>query len=288
MSVKKFYEENGYVVINNLIDKRLIDKFINVFKKDIIKNKQLKLPLMDKQTYSKPKIIDNKLQNPISNPHCIKYINKSVKEFNELSLKIMLSNKIYNILKILHKETSFNLVMSMFFDQNAGTPAHQDCYYLDSLPVGNLTAAWIALEDIDKKAGQFFVIPKSNNRNIILNKKEISDPSLYEKKVEKIILKEKMKVTTPIMKKGSVLFWNSGTIHGSLKTLDKSYSRKSITCHFIPKSLMFLRNRYSNEIREIKGFKYKNFYCRIIRNQKSKPKNYIIRKVSTFNKQQFA
>ena len=39
------------------------------------------------------------------------------------------------------------MVMSMLFDQNAGTPAHQDCY-LDSLPHGNMTAAWIALEDI--------------------------------------------------------------------------------------------------------------------------------------------
>ena len=30
----------------------------------------------------------------------------------------------------------------------SGTPAHQDYYYLDSFPHGNMTTAWIALEDI--------------------------------------------------------------------------------------------------------------------------------------------
>ena len=95
--------------------------------------------------------------------------------------------------------------MSMFFDQNVGTPAHQDCYYLESLPISNLTAAWIALEDIDEKAGRFYVIPKSNKRLIFLNEKEINDPNLYEKN-RKTYNQRKMQIIAPELKKEMFYF----------------------------------------------------------------------------------
>ena len=287
MSIKNFYKENGYVVVHNLINELTIDKFLKVFSDEIVNNSSIKLPLMDKQTYSIPKFKNNILQNPIADPHNIKYKNKKLKKFNDESLKVILNNKIFKILKTIHNDDNFKLVMSMLFDQNAGTPAHQDCYYLESLPIGNMTAAWIALEDIDEKAGRFYVIPKSQKRFIFLSQKEINDPSLYEKKIEKIIKKEKLKIIAPRLKKGSVLFWNSGTIHGSLKTKNDFYSRKSLTCHFIPETFSYLRNRYSNEIREFKSFKYKNFFCKISNLSNKKIKEYKIRKISTFNKQDF-
>ena len=75
----------------------------------------------------------------------------------------MSSDEIVNCLKAIHNnENYYHAVMSMFFDANAGTPAHCDNYYLDSLPGGNLTAAWIALEDIKWNSGRFFVCPKSH------------------------------------------------------------------------------------------------------------------------------
>ena len=42
---------------------------------------------------------------------------------------------------------TFSLMQGMLFDLITATPAHQDWYYLDSVPSGNLIAAWIALED---------------------------------------------------------------------------------------------------------------------------------------------
>ena len=72
----------------------------------------------------------------------------------------------------------------MYFDKNAGTPPHQDGYYLDTLPVGNLTAAWIALEDIDERAGRFYVVPNSQSINFDLTEEEIKTSDLYEKKVK--------------------------------------------------------------------------------------------------------
>jgi hypothetical protein len=60
---------------------------------------------------------------------------------------------------------SFALMQTMLFDQNTETPAHQDWYYLDSAPGGNLIAAWIALEDIDERAGRFYVLPGSHRED---------------------------------------------------------------------------------------------------------------------------
>ena len=107
------------------------------------------------------------------------------------------------------------------------------------------------------------------------------------KKIESIIRKEKLKIVAPKLKKGSVLFWNSGTIHGSLKTENNKFSRKSFTCHFIPSDFSYLRNRYTNEIRTFRSFKYKQFSCKINAKISQKPKKYMIRNISSFNRQEF-
>src|SRR6185312_17127504 len=55
---------------------------------------------------------------------------------------------------------SFNLMQTMLFDANTATPAHQDWWYLDSVPRGHLLAGWFAMEDIDERAGRFYVLPR--------------------------------------------------------------------------------------------------------------------------------
>ena len=95
-----------------------------------------------------------------------------------------------------------------------------------------------------------------------------------------------MQIIAPELKKGDVLFWNSGTIHGSLKTKNTFFTRKSFTCHFIPNSCSYIRNRYSNEVRNFESFKHKNFICKVDRNFKIK-KKYKKRNISSFNQQNF-
>ena len=50
----------------------------------------------------------------------------------------------------------------MYFEGNPATQPHQDSYYLDASPIGTMTAAWIACEDIDAGAGRFYVCPGSH------------------------------------------------------------------------------------------------------------------------------
>ena len=45
----KFYKNNGYLVIHNLITKKIIDEFKKYFSENIIEKPKLRFSLMDKQ-----------------------------------------------------------------------------------------------------------------------------------------------------------------------------------------------------------------------------------------------
>lgn len=131
----------------------------------------------------------------------------------------------------------------MYFEGNAATSEHQDSYYLDSEKIGEMTAAWLALEEIKADAGRFFICPESHKmdhgkQNISNNIAENHDKYISE--VVSIIKSKNMKIKAPCLGAGDVLLWNSWTIHGSIDSQNKEFSRSSITLHAIPKSHLFL------------------------------------------------
>src|SRR5262249_18286654 len=74
---------------------------------------------------------------------------------------ILCATEVQAALRSITGRSAHSVVQSMLFDQNTATPAHQDWYYLDSMPNGHLLAGWFALEDIHEDAGRFFVVPES-------------------------------------------------------------------------------------------------------------------------------
>jgi ectoine hydroxylase-related dioxygenase (phytanoyl-CoA dioxygenase family) len=82
-------------------------------------------------------------------------------QFSRAARNIFCAPALMEALRRIAGFETFSLMQTMLFDLNTATPAHQDWYYLDSVPSGNLIAAWIALEDIDERAGRFFVLPSS-------------------------------------------------------------------------------------------------------------------------------
>jgi phytanoyl-CoA hydroxylase len=287
--IKSKYQENGYVLVRNLVDIESIDRFIDSFNNKILEGDNYSLPRMDTQKFGNIEQKNGYMQNPIADIHLMGIIEPSLKETCDLALEIITSNSIQGCLKNIHSSDEFSLVMSMFFDQNSGTPAHQDSYYLDSLPHGNLTGVWIALEDIDKRAGRFYVIPKSQNHFFELSLDEIRISDAYEKIVHDYIIEEDIQVYAPALKKGDVIFWNSHTIHGSSKILDENFSRKSLTAHFVPKTHKYVQNRYTPEIRSTEGFIYNNVQCKVTNSVDKKPsnKNLVSTSTEVFNTQDF-
>jgi len=136
------------------------------------------------------------------------------------------------------------IVQSMYFEGNSATWEHQDTYYLDSEIVGEMAAAWIAVEDIAAQAGRFFICPGSHRIKLDDHSLENNIAENHEAYITSVVEKIRLAnltIRAPILEAGDVLFWNALTIHGSLDSQDPDHSRSSITCHAIPQARNLLQ-----------------------------------------------
>ncbi len=185
---------------------------------------------------------------------------KSYPEFSRSIMDIFCGDEIQDALSTITGSNSFNLMQGMLFDANTGgTYPHQECWYLDTIPNGHLIIAWIALEDIDEKAGRFYVLPKSDHLDFHSDTPNISHSEWLER-IKKYVDSNRCQITTPDMKRGDVMFLNSKIIHGSLPTVDPSFSRKSLTAHYIPSEYKFGNLGKTKEYVAYKNYKGSKFF----------------------------
>jgi phytanoyl-CoA hydroxylase len=159
-------------------------------------------------------------------------------EFSRAARNIFCSPGLIGALRRVSGFETFALMQTMLFDLNTETPAHQDWYYLDSVPGGKLIAAWIALEDIDERAGRFYVMPGSQDRDFGA-KTHGRTHSEWLAVIRDYVADRRDEISAPALNAGDVLFWNSRTVHGSLPTQDDAFSRKSLTAHYLPNGFAF-------------------------------------------------
>tara|TARA_A100001015_G_scaffold288496_1_gene359405 strand:- start:671 stop:1672 length:1002 start_codon:yes stop_codon:yes gene_type:complete len=231
---KKYYENNGYVIFKKCIDSRICKEIMDLWSNSI---KTYKGSLYRQTTGKAERNIFNEkgwVMNPVFN---IQSLNPSL----FFKFKSQVENGIFNNIvlcdilnKFLNKKPK--IIQSMYFEGNSVTGEHQDTYYLDSNNIGTLTAAWIALEEIKADAGRFFICEKSHKidisklkyfNNILSNHKEYIDELIS------LCKKNNLTFKAPLLKQGDILFWNSKTLHGSLNSQSKNFSRSSITLHAI-------------------------------------------------------
>ena len=238
---KEYYDKNGYVIFEKLINQEYCDlirynwdKYIKNYKGKIYRQtggKAEKNQLNEK----------NWIMNPVLNIQSLE--TKKFKEF-----KIFIEKNIFNSSSLSSVlENFFNqkpkIIQSMYFEGNSATEEHQDTYFLDSNNIGALAAAWIALEEIKADAGRFFVINGSHKIDLKSSKFYKDILSNHDEYIQDMISKSfslGLKIKAPYLNKGDVLFWNSKTIHGSLDSQSNTNSRSSITLHAIPENHKFL------------------------------------------------
>jgi phytanoyl-CoA hydroxylase len=157
LTLQDYYRANGYVVIPQLIPNDSIDALLNIYKRDIIPSKY---PFFRQNT--------NRYEaNEINEFGYVKqafldiHDYQNFTEFSAIAKKNFCGVEIHQALKEITGSKACNLMQTMLFDANTETTPHQDWWYLDSVPNGHLLGVWIALEDIEEKAGRFFVMPKT-------------------------------------------------------------------------------------------------------------------------------
>jgi phytanoyl-CoA hydroxylase len=231
-AARDYYDTHGYVVFGGLLPSALIDNVMSRYEAEIKPSKS-KFFRQNTNHYEPNAINDHGyVRQSFLDIHAY----ESQPEFQEASLELYFSDAMKEALTAVTGAADHNLMQSMLFDLNAATPPHQDWWYLDSVPAGQLLAAWVAMEDIDERAGRFYVLPGSHTTAL----HEAGLPhSKWLERMREHLDRNADAVHAPAMKRGDVMFWNSRTIHGSYPTQDERFSRKSLTAHFLPAHLVF-------------------------------------------------
>jgi len=238
--LKKYYDDNGYVVRRGLIAPEFCDELKLCFREEVKPYKGY----IYRQASANPEkhqiTEDGYMLNSILNIQSVS--SREFPKFRKTGIDLLTHQAIQQSMEILMGEPG-KLMQSMYFEGNPATWAHQDCYYLDSERDGAMIGIWLALEDIHPGGGRFYVYPTSHKIDIRKNGGDFDiafHHDRYKDLVKDIINKFDLKCHAPMLKKGDVLFWGSRTIHGSLDTFEPQFSRNSITGHFIPESTRFL------------------------------------------------
>jgi len=227
--IREYYESNGYVVIKGLLPVSKIDSFLSEYRK--IKAN----PFFVYYSQSIHKCIRTSL-TPEG------FIKESMENATRLNFfpkfSLTMKNCLFHegISKVLHSisgKNKYAMWQNMFFDFSPGTIEHQDHWYLDTSPAGNMIAAWYALEDIHPDAGCFFVLPQSHHGEVLTREKCKSHEDFRMSCVD-LIDKNNYPYKSFPLSQGDVLFWHPFTMHGAYSNLNPKYSRKSLTAHFYP------------------------------------------------------
>jgi phytanoyl-CoA hydroxylase len=230
--IRDYYRAHGYVVLDALVPDRLLDPVLHHYTSTV-------KPSRDKFFRQNT----NRYEANVLNAHG--HVRQSFLDihnyerrpaFRDAAMEVYFSDPMRRALSAITGEPTHHLMQSMLFDLNTATPPHQDCWYLDSVPTGDLLAAWIAMEDIDERAGRFFVLPGSWQTRL-----HDDGPSytVWLERMRDHLAEHQAEVLSPALRKGDAIFWSSRTIHGSLPTADESFSRRSLTAHYLPSTRTF-------------------------------------------------
>ncbi|XP_057587608.1 phytanoyl-CoA dioxygenase, peroxisomal [Hippopotamus amphibius kiboko] len=225
---RKFYEENGFLVIKNVVSDADIQRFRDEFER-ICRNevKPLGLMLMRDVSIAKSERVpsekmitkvqdfqeDGELFRYCTLPEVLKYV-ECFTGPNIMAMHTMLINKPPDS----GKKTSRH-------------PLHQDLHYFPFRPSNSIVCAWTAMEHIDRNNGCLVVLPGTHKGplkphdypqweggvNIMFH--GIQD---YDKNDARVHL---------LMEKGDTVFFHPLLIHGSGRNKSQGF-RKAISCHF--------------------------------------------------------
>ena len=218
----KFFIDNGYVIIKNVIN----DKFINLLNHDFKK-------IINSNEYKK----NPKYYHYNSSPRVI----EGWKQSNYIK-KLCFQKEVVSFLKFVYGRKPVP-VSTINFLKGTEQPLHSDYIHFGSLPELYLAGAWYALEKVDETNGPLIISPKSHkigsidftdlNLKIPGSTKELKNNyTVYERYLEEIVKEKKLKKKQIHLNKGDVLIWSANLLHGGSKIKNQHKTRMSQVIHY--------------------------------------------------------
>ncbi|XP_052744037.1 probable phytanoyl-CoA dioxygenase isoform X1 [Bicyclus anynana] len=219
---RRFYEDNGYLVIKKLIDFTCLygckQRFIKICKGVVDRGGMtiVKEPSLAAQGAKGEDLI-----NKISEIH-----------FDDVFATYTEHPRLLHVLAQLIGEP-MRVINSMLINKPPGSvrhPPHQDLYYFPFRPAEKITAAWTAIDDVTVENGCLYVIPGSHKRNFIYPHGNLPDSNkLYHGILEPAVSEEPRAQLE--MSPGDTVLFHPLIVHGSGPNTTKGY-RKALTAHY--------------------------------------------------------
>ncbi len=138
-------------------------------------------------------------------------------------------------------------LQTIFSHKGSQQGVHSDSIHMTTYPLGYLTAAWIAFEDIHPDCGPLIYYPGSHRLPYIFSSDVgISEADFrndgyrpyhqkYEPRIQQEIATREMEPHYFHAKKGDVLIWHANLLHGGSARRKLELSRKALVCHYFVK-----------------------------------------------------
>jgi ectoine hydroxylase-related dioxygenase (phytanoyl-CoA dioxygenase family) len=228
------FNENGFVVIRNLISAENADAIVSA---------------IDEYFPKEISFDTNRNQDLWNNVSSVK--------------ALALHPAILSSLKVLYGRESFPF-QTLNFKYGSQQKIHSDCIHFSSIPERFMCGVWVALEDTNTKNGPLLYYPKSH-KEPIYSYQDIGIPvdnpgdgdglkkgggytnyDKYEEFIEKLIIAKGYEEKELHLKKGDVLIWSANLLHGGKKVLDVSQTRWSQVTHYYFDDCIYLTPMWSN------------------------------------------
>ena len=222
------WSADGYVILPKLIEPEILDGVWGGYEAAAHGGKI--------ELYPDPAGDDDPFPGRFLNPH------KKVGAFCQILKHAGLLGAIRTLM-----EREPKVLQTIASHKGSQQPSHSDSIHMTTYPLGYLTAAWIAFEDIHPDSGPLVYYPGSHRLPYVFSKDVgisesdykrdgyASYQAKYEPFIEDLIAKHALEPHYFHAKKGDVLIWHANLIHGGSPRRVLSHSRRAVVVHFFVK-----------------------------------------------------
>jgi ectoine hydroxylase-related dioxygenase (phytanoyl-CoA dioxygenase family) len=230
----RFFADKGYLVIEQAVDAAACDRFSQDITSAFERGDNRLLIQRPGEGQGKPLTPDQpRVQARVVDSYV----------YYESALELLLSDKITRFLQIIFEDAPL-LFQSLSFYNGSEQGMHQDTAYVVVSSPLELSASWIALEDVQEGSGELMYIPGSHR----LPEYHFSgkykhwapdrDGAEQHNEWARMLREEAEQRGYPVEifrpKKGDALIWAADLVHGGSPVKDRSRTRKSLVGHYCP------------------------------------------------------
>ncbi|MBL4701041.1 MAG: phytanoyl-CoA dioxygenase family protein [Phycisphaeraceae bacterium] len=160
----------------------------------------------------------------------------------ELAKKMLLDQRVCEVLTQLIGEKPCACQSMYYFKPpgSKGQALHQDNFYLDVEPQ-TCIAAWTAIDPVMPENGGLYVVPGTHRLDTQCPELAREQESFTTHLVD---VPKGLKAIPTHMHPGDVLFFNGQLIHGSGMNQSQTQWRRSLICHYMPRSSRCVNEAY--------------------------------------------